>query len=607
MPREKRPSAPPSGSIPPRSIAPKPALSDTQLDRRHSTRKAVSRTPSLSRHSAASSEEGSRTCGVPGCNTRNCALATHLNYGRQRRHALLHSEADLDSNRSRSGYPREATLSLTLQPDIEEELELPVEDTATQDFRKLLVQFFTEHFDRLMLIYRPQRKDPAVRQVAYRLMLHNPVYCLTLVAQAHISNIKDDHPHLKPVADGLTDLIYTRLLKVTREEIESFDIENIDVLLLAIVALCEYDLMLDRYESLRSHQIGMGALVARCGGIHNLGMSLPFVQRMDRFLALRLNQIPQFSPPELPHPSVVMRQSTDNLVYGSALHQRSNNLSKGVLSLCSDAAQLLSLMDELNVTFEPSQLPDVLNPKLEYFYFLREDIDVRHAVLNQQCNLTSTMGNKDLLVLTTTKLVIYYIGSANYLPMVTDQLSSRLWNLLISPPLVSSQSPSRVRPLERSDSDQANVPMIDLSDWVDDMPMLLWLLFASALTSCGAYSLSFVGHITSGPRSLEASRSSSVPPRPSQLPTDSRASSYNKETIASPSSPRRHRYLPSFLLHVAEHLVGERPLSATTDWDEAVTDILESFVWAGDRLSTEYESIIGQIHEIALKRDADDP
>jgi len=421
-----------------------------------------------------------------------------------------------------------------------------------------------------------------------------------------MANIKDGYVHSKPASDGLTDLIYTRLLKVTREKIEEFDLENVDVLLLAIVALCVYDLRLNRYDALRSHYVGMGALVSKCGGIHNLGISLPFVQRMDRFLAVRLNQIPQFTSPELTNSNLLMRQPTDDLAYGSALRYGSSTISQGVVSLCSDAAQLLSFMDELNVTFEPSQLPDVLNPKLEYFYFLRENIDARHAVLNHQHNLAASSFNKDLMVLTAAKLVTYYAASANYLPIVTDLLATRLWNLLTKAALASSRPPSRKPSPERNSSDTSSIPTIDLSNWADDMPMLLWLLFACALSDSGERNLSFAGHINSGLTSPDVSKLSSGTSRSSQSPTGSRTSLHSKIAIVSPSSPRRHRYLPKFLLQVAEHLIGERPLLGTTDWDEAVTDILEGFVWAGDRLSTEFESIVGLIHQTVIRREESD-
>ena len=417
-----------------------------------------------------------------------------------------------------------------------------------------------------------------------------------------MANIKDGDTPSEPGRDRLTDLIYTQLLKLTRERVESFELDEVDVLLLAIVVLCEYDLKLDRHDALRSHHIGMSVLVSNRGGIHNLGLSLPYVLRMDRFLAVRANQMPQFASSEMPTSGIVIQQSKDDLVYGSAFVNRPSSLSDEVLSFCSDAAHLLDLMDELDVTFEPSKLPETLNPKLEYFYFLRENLDTRHAILNHQRSQFAESISKDLLVLTAVKIVTYYIASANYLPMVTDLLATRFWNLLTKAPAANAPPKSVAPPLGRSSIDSSYVPTIDLGDWSEDMPMLLWLLFACALPSFRIRSLSFADHLRSASTSPDISRSSSGVSRSSQSPTDPGPASYRSKEIVSPSSPRRHRYLPSFILHVAEHLVGERPITGTSDWDGEVIEILESFVWDSDRLTAEYQNIIKRVHEQVLVR-----
>ncbi|KAK5092313.1 hypothetical protein LTR70_005593 [Exophiala xenobiotica] len=203
---------------------------------------------------------------------------------------------------------------------MEGDFKLPIEDTATQELRRLFIQFFASHFDRMTLVQRPQTRDPAFKQAVYRMALHDPVYCLTVVAKAQMDNITNDNLPFEPAKNRLTDLVYTRLLEMTRKEVESFDIGNVDVLLLAVVTLCEYDLRLDKYAALRSHHAGMLVLVSRRGGAHNLGLSLPDVLRMDRFLAVRLNQLPQFNPTVLTSSDVIMRQSTSGLPYGFKLH-----------------------------------------------------------------------------------------------------------------------------------------------------------------------------------------------------------------------------------------------------------------------------------------------
>ena len=417
-----------------------------------------------------------------------------------------------------------------------------------------------------------------------------------------MDNITNDNLPFEPAKNRLTDLIYTRLLEMTRKEVESFDIGNVDVLLLAVVTLCEYDLRLDRYTALRSHHAGMSVLVSRRGGAHNLGLSLPDVLRMDRFLAVRLNQLPQFNPTVLTSSDVTMRQSTSGLPYGFKLHNWSTSLSGEVLSLCADSAQLLALMDELNVTFEPSRLSASPNPKLEYFHFLRESIDVRHAILNYQCSTAASSTKKDLLVLTATHIVIHYVAYGNYPPAVPDLLATRLWNLLTKATLPTSQALPGTLFLEQSSNNLAYMSMVDLPYWTDNMPMLLWLLFACALPSSRERSLSFAGRVQSGSALFNISRSSSALSHATQSPTDSGAPSCTDRVITSPSTPRRHRHLPNLLLHVAEHLIGERPLSGTSDWDEAIADILISYVWAGDRLSTEFANIIGRVHDGVLGR-----
>lgn len=95
-------------------------------------------------------------------------------------------------------------------------------------------------------------------------------------------------------------------------------------------------------------------------------------------------------------------------------------------------------MDELNITFGPSRLSAIANPKLDHFHFLRKSIDVRHAILNYQCSIATSSTKKDLLVLTATQIVVYYVAYANYLPVITDLLATRLWNLLTKATLPTS-------------------------------------------------------------------------------------------------------------------------------------------------------------------------
>lgn len=604
MPRKRRPSPPAPGSIPPRNIAPKPDPNHPQTD--NSSDKTIIPTPSSSRQSTAGSDIEANSCGVPLCTIPNCRLPTHLNYGRQRKLKLLQSSAR--SSKSSPDDISEGNLDLVFERGMEGQFKLPIADAGDGDFQNLFVQFFKYHFDRLVLIYRPQRRDPAMKQNCYRLALQNPVYCLTLIAQAHMANIKDITTNLDPALDLLTDKIYSTLLQLTREKVESFELDDIDVLLLAIVALCEYDLKLYRYDALRSHHIGMTALVSKKGGVHNLGLSLPYVLRMDRFLAVRANQLPQFSSLDQPISDLIMRSSSETLRYGSSFFRGSTSLSDNVVSLCSDAAQLLDLVYELKITFDPTETRKAFSPKLEYFHFLRENIDVRHAILNQQLITTDTNVNKDLLALTAMKIVVYYIATANYLPIVTDLLAARLWNMLIKSPSGSSYSPSKTSTFEHGAGDPPSMPTIDLTDWTEDMPMLLWLLFACALPGSRETSLSFTAHLASSSTSSGTQRRNVSESRTSETSSISTTSSRPRsgQAIVSPSSPRRHRYLPSFILHVAEHLIGERPVLGTMDWDQEVVRVLESFLWIGERLSPELRRITRRVHDNVLARAEDD-
>lgn len=313
--------------------------------------------------------------------------------------------------------------------------------------------------------------------------------------------------------------------------------------------------------------------------------------------------MPQFGSPELPVPDIIMQQPADSVRCGSAFRRGLSTLSDDVGFLCISAAHLLDLMDELNVTFDPARLPENLHPKLEYLYFLRENVEVRHAILNHQYTRSAQSVNKDLLVLTATKIIEYYVCSANYLPVVTETLSTRLWNMLTKAPVSHARSqPVKLAP-ERGTIDPSYIPTINLAEWTSCMPMLLWLLFACALPKSRGESLSFAGRLASAPTSSAPPNtlvtSASVPRSQTSTGASKRGA---RQAIVSPSSPRRHRYLPNFILHVAEHLVGERPLSGTSDWDRDVTTILEGFVWSSRRLNSEFESIVGRIHENVLAR-----
>lgn len=618
MPRKRRPTPPAPGSLPVRNIAPKPDPDQPNPVRPkfklEDTNDQVS-LPSISNSKGSDAEAD--FCEVPQCTIANCRLVTHLNYGRQRR--LQHTI----QFRVPSASTEELAL-LTLQPSPDLHLTLPLHDTPNRDFHRLFTSFFLSSgsFDRLVLVGRPtQQRNRAFKQTIYRLALENPIYCLTIVALSHMEIIKEALPTtIDPEADRLTDTIYTKLLTMTREKVSNLEDDNetdIDILLYAIVALCEYDLKLDRHDALRSHHIGMTALVSKRGGVHNLGLSLPYVLRMDRLLAVRSNQIPQFASPELPTSELLTQQQPSPVSHrGASFRDEASLLSQPIRTICSSAAHLLAIMDDLNVTSDPSKTSGTPSPKLEYFYFLRESIDSHHALLNHQlhtalesaskdrtASLTSAnIIRKDFLALTAMRIV-----TGSHQPIVNDTLATRLWNLLTKP---STSSPRRQNQI----ADDIYVPTISLADWTDDMPLLLWLLFACALPGSRDGTLTFVGHLT--PQSstqLYPSRSpSSCSPEQTKASplsgptTASPAGSVPSQRIVSPSSPRRHRYLPSFILHVAEHLVGERPLSGTHDWDAEVTEILEGFVWSGERLRDEFTRIVGRVHEGVLRRAEED-
>jgi hypothetical protein len=403
--------------------------------------------------------------------------------------------------------------------------------------------------------------------------------------------------------DTITDTIYTRLLKMTREKIEHFDLDDVDVLLMAIVVLCEYDLQLHQYDALSTHQNGIKVLVTKRGGIHNLGLSLPYVLRMDRFLAVRSNQMPQFSPLDMATTSVVANQMNEDPIYGSFFQNSSPGLSDHVRSVCSDSAHLLELMEDLRITFDPAKNSTTSHPKIEYFYFLRENIEVRYAVLNHQCNQGNPSVNLERLILCAAQLVTYYIAEKNYLPLVTDLLATRLWNMLTnsshnSPQPTPSKAPSR----DGGSSEPSTIPTINLASWKNNMPTLLWLLFACALPSSRVINMTFAGHLSSA---LSSPGSNKSPPT-SGSKRSSPSQPHPSRSMVSPSSPRRQRYLPSFILYVSEHLVGERPLSGTGHWEIEVTDILENYVWAGDRLTMEFDNIMRRIHEGVVARAEED-
>ncbi|KAK5104287.1 hypothetical protein LTS08_002174 [Lithohypha guttulata] len=455
------------------------------------------------------------------------------------------------------------------------DLVLPIEVDAEGSLHRLFRQFFEDHFDQLVFIYRPPRKDPALKQATYRLALRDPIYCLTLIAQAHMANIKDQPANLSHFADEQTERIYSRLLRRTREKLEAFDVSDVDVLLLAIVALCEYDLQLGRHDALRSHHIGMTALVAKRGGPHNLGLSLPYVLRMDRFLAVRANQMPNFAPTELPTSDIVIRDAVRASGRGSYFVKDISGLSESTIVLCSDAAHLLDLTDELGIALKSASTTQSQSPKLEYYYYLRENIDARHAVLNSSSYENLATSPNEMLALTATKIVSYFVTSANYLPVVTDLLATRLWNILEN----ASGSLSPASTMQNLDLEEGKTPRalsIKIAHWEKDTPMLLWLLFACALPSSSRErNMSFTAHLAMSEELHPASTAALS--KSSHRQGAPRLESSGGRSIVSPSSPRRRRLLPNFILYVAEKLVGERPLSGTGEWDKEVVAILESF------------------------------
>lgn len=478
------------------------------------------------------------------------------------------------------------------QRPLGDNIRLPIEDNSNKDFSGLLQRFFSEHYDRLTLVYRPQRLDPAFKRSLQRLSLQNGTYCLTLVALSHLANIKDNQGRIDSEVDRLTDQIYSQLVQITREEIDSLEVAEIDVLLLAITTLCKYDMMLDRHEALRTHHKGLTALVASRGGIHNLGLSLPYVLSIDRLLALRSCDLPQYTSLDSGGFEFASQAETSSISGNYFSKTNKTSLSEAVATISLDAVHLLSVMDEIKLNFDPARQGEVVGFKLEYFRFLREDIDSRHAVLNHRMSGNAGVLNKDLLALTAMRIVVYYLAMDNYLPFVTDLWATRLWNTLMRIPI----SPAQAEASSRDPREPALLPTINFSDWAEDMPLLLWILFACALPAARERNLSFTARLDLDASTGRGSSSSKLkskgsPPR-----------SQGSTAIVSPSSPRRQRFLPNFVLHVAEHLVGERPLSGTEEWDAEVSKILGNFLWSNERLSSEFRRIIGRVHEHVLMR-----
>lgn len=591
MPRKRRPSPPAPGSLPLRQIAPKPETNISLED--PGTISPENQAQSNSELSSVGSDEAN-VCGVPQCKLVNCNLATHRNYTRQRRLAFLQSSASGSSRRSSTAETEQDSANMPQLPS-GDRFRLPIEDNPNQDFHRLLQQFFVQHYDRLTLVYRPQRLDPAFKRNLQRMALQNGTYCLTLVALSHLANVKDGPSKPEPEIDRLTDQIYSHLVQVTREKIDSLEMAEIDVLLLAITTLCKYDMMLDRHEALLTHHKGLVALVASRGGIHNLGLSLPYVVSIDRLLAIRSCDLPQYTTLDSGGLEFAARQASTSTRFGSYFSDANQvPLSEAISSLCLDAVHLLTVMDELKMNFDPLRQGEVVGFKLEYFRFLREDIDNRHAVLNHQLSASSGSGHKDLLALTAMRIVTYYLAMDNYLTFVTDSWATRLWNALMK--VSTNTTQEETTNLDRRAGVSSPMPTIKFSDWAEDMPLLLWLLFACALPGARERNLSFTARLE-----LESplARGSSS----SKLQSKENASRFQgNSAIVSPSSPRRHRFLPGFILHVAEHLIGERPLSGTGDWDAEISRILDSFVWSNERLIPEFRRIIGRVHEHVLMR-----
>lgn len=458
-----------SSPAPGRCKVPICILKDCQLPTHHNYRK-----PMTAQRTSAPPPK----CRVPICYLEGCKLLSHRYYSKSKNQlsksrSLLSlssrtQDGTPDTHSSKSlGYCKPSRLRI-LSDRVEGLPVLPIQDAAFQqadvlsEITGLFNRFFCLHFDEITAIHHsPSSITYTLKQTALGLALKEPVYCTTVIALSQFFETKDRSPD-EILKEPLTSLLYSRLLQYCRELLEDADESYVDLIVLAIVVVCLFDLSTGREESLQIHRRGLIALLPKIGGHHNLRLSLPYVLWIDRAIAIVLLEEPLFPSPI---PPVGALNSTVDKLYG---HEFEKSRLKPAINpdinvVCKDAARVMDLFEarriqhDARLSSEPDKQSQV--PSTDQIFFFRDHVDFR---------LSSLLSHRDELnllescILLATKIVEDTVAFADFLPALDLCLSNCIRERLSEAPNGGIDPNGKVT-------------------WGRFNDVLLWILFACAI------------------------------------------------------------------------------------------------------------------------------
>jgi len=300
--------------------------------------------------------------------------------------------------------------------------DLPLQKPYPAEFHQIFDFFVTHYFDKVTLVFRPPMKPDYKKEYIQEAVTNELLTTIALAhSKVHLMLQTDDRS-----ADAVSTVIYSRLVQIVRRKLDNVQHLEIDDLILGVVALANFDLLLERPETLLTHQRAIQHLVSARGGVHNLGRSLPYVLQTDRRLAVltgtrplletwttRLLETPQRPPGK----------------YGAAFYisQPSQELQPDVLLFCQDECRLLELFEQSKKCYDTDKLSHGDRTVIPYFFFCRDQLSAEFTNLHAKYRADQARNRCALLA---TKIVEFPILYGGLMPLLTEFLASELTKYL---------------------------------------------------------------------------------------------------------------------------------------------------------------------------------
>lgn len=298
------------------------------------------------------------------------------------------------------------------------------------EFKNLFHQYLSFDMPRIValmapppLLQSPDDNTKARVQGVANLGLVAPVYFLLFVSMAHLLQLVR-REQFEP--DRISAKLYGCLMHMLREKLGDYKPTEASDLVLAVLALCSFDMTLEKHVAVNHHRAALQQLVAQAG-IHRLGRSLPYVLSWDRIIAAFTAKPPLFA--KMPDRQFIRSpQRPTRYGLGFDMARDELDLDADVRNLCSDVCRAIEIVEGENWTFRPERLYSPYTAaEIQYLYFLRDVIQNTCTVL-QARDLHNSPKSRPIFF--AAMIIQYLVLGKNDLPWYSTATANRLYNVL---------------------------------------------------------------------------------------------------------------------------------------------------------------------------------